>query len=30
MLLPPYRKLSRPIFPLDRDFDWHPAARLFR
>jgi microcystin degradation protein MlrC len=26
----PYRRLQRPMFPLDRDFRWEPSARVFR
>lgn len=26
----PYRRLRRPVYPLDRGFHWQPRARLFR
>ena len=25
----PYRRLQRPLFPLDRSFAWTPKARVF-
>jgi microcystin degradation protein MlrC len=25
----PYQHLQRPMFPLDRDFQWQPQAELF-
>jgi microcystin degradation protein MlrC len=25
----PYRRLTRPMFPMDRDFEWAPRARVF-